>query len=579
MNSASPIRGSYLHDRNRMRLMVAMVISILFHALLLSLQFGIPGLGLPGLTFPWNERRAREAELSVRLSNPKAAPEAPAQSAADKPSIDTQAAEPAATPDPPQPPKPRRKKPSSETPAVSDRMEARPLPQAPSSPPPVVDAEPAPAIVKQAPEAVTPPTPAPQPTQSESEPPIIAHRDERESDFVVPPEVSKDDEQQAAAPVETLSPPLETPEVAKPPEEVTIDSRDEEQDYATALEAARKAEEVAREAEKQLKDEESAQRATDMAARKQEEENAQRQAMELEAQRRAEDAARQQADALAIEKEQQAAQQREQEEDVRRAQQLEAKAQDEKRQQLEREEREAIALEARRKAEEAAREAAALARQKQAEELVATERAQELAARQKAEAAMAEQRERDRVISDNAPTTAAAPSEGTRRAEPPSLPRNLSGGELTSRAIQQARQLDAPRSEPQVVLRPAARTDSPRRRTILGSEQDIGLRMYVESWRLKIERNGSLNYTQSSKEKARGDPVATVVIRSDGSVEGVYINRSSGLPELDESVRRIVQINARYSAFPPELARRYDEIEIRRIWNFDDRLTILEEVR
>jgi outer membrane biosynthesis protein TonB len=62
-------------------------------------------------------------------------------------------------------------------------------------------------------------------------------------------------------------------------------------------------------------------------------------------------------------------------------------------------------------------------------------------------------------------------------------------------------------------------------------------------------------------------------------VEDIVIHQSSGRTELDEAVRRIVRVNARYSAFPPELARRYDVIEIRRAWNFDDRVRILEEVR
>jgi TonB family protein len=292
---------------------------------------------------------------------------------------------------------------------------------------------------------------------------------------------------------------------------------------------------------------------------------------------RADEVDRQQAAALAIRKEQQAAQQREQEEEARRAQQLEAKAEEEKRQAKAKQE--AIELEARREAEEAVRDAALVARQKQAAQLAAAERAQEVAARQKAEAAIGEQRERDRMIADDALAKAAPPGEVSRRAEPPTLPRNLSGGDLVSRALQQARQLDAPRSEPKAIPEPVERTESPRRRTLLGSEQDIGLRMYFESWRLKIERNGNLNYTQSSKDRARGHPVVTVVIRSDGSVDGVFINRSSGVPELDEAVRRIVQLNARYSAFPPELARRYDVIEIRRTWNFEDTLRILEEVR
>ena len=124
-----------------------------------------------------------------------------------------------------------------------------------------------------------------------------------------------------------------------------------------------------------------------------------------------------------------------------------------------------------------------------------------------------------------------------------------------------------------------SRTGETRHAGVLRSSVKLGLMMYVESWRLKIERNGNLNYPQSSIDKAHGDPVVTVAIRSDGSVENVVIHRSSGRPELDEAVRRIVRINARYSAFPPELARRYDVIEIRRAWNFDERLRIMEEVR
>ena len=130
-------------------------------------------------------------------------------------------------------------------------------------------------------------------------------------------------------------------------------------------------------------------------------------------------------------------------------------------------------------------------------------------------------------------------------------------------------------------MRPlAAAPEDPARRSIFGKlDTDIGLTMYIESWRLKIERNGRLNYAQSSRDQARGDPVVTVAIRSDGSVEGIVINRSSGRPELDESVRRIVRLNARYSAFPPALARKYDVIEIRRIWSFEDTLRIMEELR
>ena len=65
------------------------------------------------------------------------------------------------------------------------------------------------------------------------------------------------------------------------------------------------------------------------------------------------------------------------------------------------------------------------------------------------------------------------------------------------------------------------------------------------------------------------DPLVTVAIRSDGSVESVTFNRSSGVPQIDQAIRRAVQSHAPYQAFPPNLAREYDVIEIRRTWMFD----------
>ncbi len=103
--------------------------------------------------------------------------------------------------------------------------------------------------------------------------------------------------------------------------------------------------------------------------------------------------------------------------------------------------------------------------------------------------------------------------------------------------------------------------------------------MYVESIRQKIERNGTLNHGQLPAERVRIDPLVSVALRSDGSVEDVTIVRSSGHPETDEAVRRIVRLNARYSAFPPNVAARYDVVEIRHVWTFADGLKLLEEIR
>jgi hypothetical protein len=139
---------------------------------------------------------------------------------------------------------------------------------------------------------------------------------------------------------------------------------------------------------------------------------------------------------------------------------------------------------------------------------------------------------------------------------------------------------DLTRLEPQAARELVDRVQASRRRTIFGSgEDDVALKRYIESWGKQVERNGNLNYTQSPEGKARHDPVVTVAIRSDGSIESIVINHPSGQPELDEAVQRIVPLDARYGPFPPDLARRYDVIEIRRVWNFDNKLRILEEAR
>ena len=70
-------------------------------------------------------------------------------------------------------------------------------------------------------------------------------------------------------------------------------------------------------------------------------------------------------------------------------------------------------------------------------------------------------------------------------------------------------------------------------------------------------------------KRPHSNPMVTVAIRSDGSVESVTIVVSSGVPEVDEAIRRIVQSQMPNPAFPPGLSRAFDVIEVRRTWHFD----------
>lgn len=58
-------------------------------------------------------------------------------------------------------------------------------------------------------------------------------------------------------------------------------------------------------------------------------------------------------------------------------------------------------------------------------------------------------------------------------------------------------------------------------------------------------------------------------MRSDGSVESVTFHVSSGVPQVDEAIRRIVHGLQPHAPFPPALAREVDVVEIRRTWFFD----------
>ncbi|RZA29916.1 MAG: hypothetical protein EOP92_35985, partial [Lysobacteraceae bacterium] len=112
-----------------------------------------------------------------------------------------------------------------------------------------------------------------------------------------------------------------------------------------------------------------------------------------------------------------------------------------------------------------------------------------------------------------------------------------------------------------------------------GAERDVPLRLYVDSVRQKLERTAVLGGASFSRRDVRIDPLVSLTLRSDGSIDDITIVRSSGRADMDDAVRRFVHLNARYSAFPPNVAARFDIIEIRRVWRFADGLKLLEELR
>lgn len=109
----------------------------------------------------------------------------------------------------------------------------------------------------------------------------------------------------------------------------------------------------------------------------------------------------------------------------------------------------------------------------------------------------------------------------------------------------------------------------PRRRFIGARTQEYRFAQYVEDWRIKIERIGNLNYPEAAKrERIFGSLQLTVSIKSDGTVENVELNRSSGQKILDTAALRIVKLAAPYAPFPTDIRRDTDILSITRTWIF-----------
>ena len=63
----------------------------------------------------------------------------------------------------------------------------------------------------------------------------------------------------------------------------------------------------------------------------------------------------------------------------------------------------------------------------------------------------------------------------------------------------------------------------------------------------------------------------TVVIKANGDLDRVEVNRSSGQSVLDMAASRIVKMSAPFARFPPSISADTDMIEITRTWTFTNK--------
>ncbi len=513
----------------RRRLSLAFLLSLLLHALLLSLAFGGgEGLGLPGLAFPWQQRWIEAPSLQVVLPPaPQIAPvplvmpsETPAPVRQDQAATEPTSPLPGAfssslrhAAKPATPDEPARAE--SKTKTRADTGTPTDPVATPASPPAEIPAR-----------AVPVPPP---------HTPVIALEQSDDKSFVVPPPPPEPASGTAALPD---AHPLESTEPPPPPDAVEsvqsqVESETGEQTADTtqadlarheAQRLADRQEAVQLEAERR-----EAERLVAEKLETQHRETARQEAARAEAARQ--EVERREADRLAAEK---------LEAQHREAARQEAARAEAARQEVERREAERLAaekLEAQRR--EAARQEAAHAEAERQE-----------AARAEAARQEAERREAARL------------QEAREEEEKRLARRRAMGRQLDEEAAQ--RQAAATRPPLPLSLSTARRV-----RLWGRSDPNVELVLYAEAWVRRIQLNTPADTVRQLAGRRHAAPMVTVAVRSDGSVEAVTLVVSSGVPEVDEAIRRIVQNNVPYPPFPPVLARQYDVVEIRRTWHFD----------
>ncbi|HLS82181.1 MAG TPA: TonB family protein [Steroidobacter sp.] len=103
---------------------------------------------------------------------------------------------------------------------------------------------------------------------------------------------------------------------------------------------------------------------------------------------------------------------------------------------------------------------------------------------------------------------------------------------------------------------------------IVPNTRESELAPYLDAWRRKIERLGTLNFPQTARGRHAGNPVLEVALRPDGALSQVVIRRSSGRKDIDQAALAILRLASPFDPFPQALRSRYEELRFAYEWQF-----------
>lgn len=109
----------------------------------------------------------------------------------------------------------------------------------------------------------------------------------------------------------------------------------------------------------------------------------------------------------------------------------------------------------------------------------------------------------------------------------------------------------------------------PRKKFVGARTEEYGLAAYLDGWKQKIERIGTLNYPPEARGKLYGAVVIFVELRAeDGSLFNAEISRSSGHKVLDQAALRILRMSAPFGAIPQQALGGATVLSFARTWYF-----------
>lgn len=101
------------------------------------------------------------------------------------------------------------------------------------------------------------------------------------------------------------------------------------------------------------------------------------------------------------------------------------------------------------------------------------------------------------------------------------------------------------------------------------SAREAALATYLDGWRQRVERIGTLNFpTQARSQGFNNNPTLEVTIGAGGQLEAIVVRRSSGNSALDQAALTILRSAAPFEPLPNAIRAEYEVLRFAYEWDF-----------